>query len=69
MVSIPINGEQLKVYRCHKTDLLMMDLTEGLTHLTLGAPVDIPKAHRRLRAMLALDETSMSVVGFHNQDR
>ena len=47
----------------------MMNLTEGLTHLTLGAPVDIPKAHRRLRAMLALDETSMSVVGFHNQDR
>eukprot|EP00435_Cladocopium_sp_Y103_P014290 s1054_g3.t1 len=66
---ITINGDELKVYRCSKTGLLMVNLTEGLTHLTPGTPANIPKAHRSLRAMVAVSQTSMSVVGTHSNER
>ena len=66
---ISISGEQLKVYRCHKTGLFMMNLTKGLIPITPGSSVDIPKAHRPLRAMVAVDSGALSTVGFHSNER
>ena len=47
----------------------MMNLTEGLIPITPGSSVDIPKAHRPLRAMVAVDSGALSTVGFHSNER
>ena len=66
---ISINGEHLKVYRRHKIGLSMISLIEGLMPITPGSPVNIPKAHRALRAMVALDDSSRAIVGFYSHRR
>ena len=47
----------------------MMNLTERLIPITPGSSVDIPNAHRPLRAMVAVDSGALSAVGFHSNER